>query len=679
MSEVGEVKYKVVADDSDLDQQINKTEGKLKSKFAGAAKVVGAAAGAAVAAGSAAMISLVKQATTAYGEYEQLVGGVETLFGAGGQSLEEYAKSVGKTTDEVQGKYDTLMKAQNQVMQDASNAYKDAGLSANEYMEQVTSVAAALKQSSKDEIEAAEAANQAIIDMADNANKMGTPLENIQNAYAGFAKQNYTMLDNLKLGYGGTKQEMERLLADAQKLTGVKYDINSLNDVYAAIHAIQDELGITGTTADEAASTFQGSLSMMQAAWQNLVTGMADPDADISKLLDNVIESAKTFLNNLLPILSQALQGISQAIAEIAPVVAKELPGVINGALPGLLKAGSEVIQSLASGILSALPALQPTAINVVMDLIKMLVELSPQVVTVGIQMLGQLAQGIVQALPQLIPAAIDAVITITKALTDPSNIGMLVDASIAIILALANGLIEALPELIEQAPVIIENLITALVENAPKLVEAAIELVISLVKGIINSLPKLLEAAAKIVLSLVEGIINYMSKMFDVGKQAIEKIKEGLSSLNPLEWGKDLVNKFIEGIKSKISAVGDAVKGLANKVKSVLHFSEPDEGPLADFHTYAPDMMDLFAKGIDDNADKVENSIDNVTRTIAGAFTADVGYNLPDIAGYAADLSAAITATSSTEIIIPLSINGREIARASAWYMNEQLAWEAR
>ena len=653
MSEVGEVKYKVVADDSDLDQQINKTESKLKSKFAGAAKAVGAAAGAAVAAGSAAVISLTKQAVSAYAEYEQLVGGVETLFG--------------DAADYVQGR--------------ATAAFETAGLSANEYMETVTSFSASLIQSVGGDTEkAAKLADQAIIDMADNANKMGSSMESIQNAYQGFAKQNYTMLDNLKLGYGGTKEEMQRLLKDAEKISGIKYDLSSYADVVSAIHVMQESMGIAGTTAEEAASTISGSLAMVKGAWANVVTAIGEGDNEkISAYLDDLIYSIETAAENLLPTVEHALMGIADLVGELAPQVAEKLPAMITEAAPKLLDAASTTIEALAHGLLDAIPQLQPTAVKIVMDLVQMLIKMAPQIITVGIQMLGQLAQGIVQSLPELIPVAIDAIITIVKALTDPSNIGMLVDASIAIILALANGLIEALPELIEQAPVIIENLIIALVENAPKLVEAAIELVIALVKGIIKSLPKLLEAAAKIVLSLVEGIINYMSKMFDVGKQAIEKIKEGLSSLNPLEWGKDLVNKFIEGIKSKISAVGDAVKGLANKVKSVLHFSEPDEGPLADFHTYAPDMMDLFAKGIDDNADKVENSIDNVTRTIAGAFTADVGYNLPDIAGYAADLSAAITATSSTEIIIPLSINGREIARASAWYMNEQLAWEAR
>lgn len=615
MADVGEVKYKVVADDSGLDQQIDKTEGKLKSKFGGAVKAVGAAAGAALAAGTAAVVSLVKQATTAYGEYEQLVGGVETLFGAGGLSLEEYAKSVGKTTDEVKGKYDTLMKAQDQVMQDASNAYKDAGLSANEYMEQVTSVAAALKQSSKDEIEAAKAANQAIIDMADNANKMGTPLESIQNAYAGFAKQNYTMLDNLKLGYGGTKQEMERLLADAQKLTGVKYNINNLTDVYAAIHAVQTELGITGTTAKEASTTLQGSMSMMQSAWQNLITGMADPNADIGALIGNMIDSAKTFLGNAIPIISQSIKGISKAIKDIAPVITKEVPGLIRDVVPDLLKAGGELVKSLGEGILKALPDLIPVAVDVILDLVDFI--------------------------------------------TDPSNLMAMVNGAVDIIIALNEGLIEALPKLIEKAPEIIMALLEALIKNAPKL----------------------LEAGTKLVFAIVEGLVKAFGKLITAGGDLVTKIKEGFTKHNgeARSWGGDLIQKYIDGIKEKWNHLKQTVGQVASSIKKYLGFSEPEEGPLSDFHTYAPDMMDLFAKGISDNMDKVEASVEDVAGTVSTAFTADVGYNLPDIAGYAQDLTASMTAQASTEIIIPLSLNGREIARASAWYMNEQLAWEAR
>ena len=263
-----------------------------------AAKMATAAVGAATAAVSALTVSAVKS----YSEYEQLVGGIETLFGArGAKTVQEYADSVGKTVSEVRDQYETLMEAQDLAMENAANAYATAGMSANEYMSTITSFAASLKQSTENEVEAAEAANTAVIDMADNANKMGTSMELIQNAYQGFAKQNYTMLDNLKLGYGGTKEEMERLLADAEALSGVKYDIGNLSDVYAAVHVIQTELGITGTTAKEASTTIEGSVNSAKAAWSNLVTGLADDNQDLSGLMDSFVSSAMTAADNILP------------------------------------------------------------------------------------------------------------------------------------------------------------------------------------------------------------------------------------------------------------------------------------------------------------------------------------------------------------------------------------------
>ena len=241
-----------------------------------------------------ALVNLGKQAISNYADYEQLVGGVETLFGTGGKSLEDYAKSIGKSVDEAKGEYSKLKDAQDIVLRGAANAYQTAGMSANDYIKNVTSFSASLISSlGGDTQKAAMAANSALIDMSDNANKMGTDMQSIANAYQGFAKQNYTMLDNLKLGYGGTKEEMQRLLKDAEKFSGVKYDIKNLNDVYSAIHVIQTELGITGTTAKEAASTISGSTNMMKSAWTNLVTGIADDNANFEELIDNFIKTKR--------------------------------------------------------------------------------------------------------------------------------------------------------------------------------------------------------------------------------------------------------------------------------------------------------------------------------------------------------------------------------------------------
>lgn len=301
-----------------INDSVNKLGKKLGSGLVSASKkALGALKNLAIA-GGAAISGMVGFAVNGYADYEQLVGGVETLFGAGGASVEEYAKSVGKTVDSVKGDYDKLMEAQGIVMKNANDAYKTAGLSANDYMETVTGFAAALKQSlGGDTVKAAKKADVALTDMADNSNKMGTDMESIQYAYQGFAKQNYTMLDNLKLGYGGTKEEMERLLKDAQKLTGQKYDLSSYADIVDAIHAVQTELGITGTTAKEASTTIQGSVNAMKSAWSNFVAGMADPDQDSSQLVNNLVNSVVTAVKNIVPRIAVAVPRLAEGLRGI--------------------------------------------------------------------------------------------------------------------------------------------------------------------------------------------------------------------------------------------------------------------------------------------------------------------------------------------------------------------------
>ena len=635
MADVGVVKYQVELDDSKVGQQADKTQSTLVSKFGGAAKKVGAAAlatsAAVVSAATSAAIDLTKQAVSAYADYEQLVGGVETLFG--------------DAADFIKGK--------------AGGAFESAGLSANEYMETVTSFSASLIQSLGGDTEkAAQVADQAIVDMSDNANKMGSSMESIQNAYQGFAKQNYTMLDNLKLGYGGTKEEMQRLLDDAGKLANTKFDLSSYADIIEAIHVVQENMGIAGTTAEEAATTISGSMAMVKASWQNVIEAVGEGDFEkISDNINDLVWSVEQAAGNLLPVIESALSGIASLVSELAPVIAEKLPGMITDALPGLLSAGAEAIEALAHGLIEALPTLMPTVVDIIKELAQMIIKMAPDIVKCGIELIVELAKGLAQALPDLIPAAVDAIITIVETLLD--NIDLLIDAAIELIIGLATGLIEALPKLIEKAPEIVIKLVEALIRNAPKI----------------------LEAAAELIFMLVEGIVKLFGKIIEVGAQLVTKVKEGFSQKiqDAKNWGRDVIENFINGIKEKWEHLKQTVKNVAQTVKDFLGFSEPEKGPLSDFHTYAPDMMDLYAKGIADNIGVVEDSVESVSKSIAGNFNADVNYNLPDIAGYASDLSAAITASSAMEIIIPLNVDGREIARASAVYMNEQLAWESR
>lgn len=333
---------KIALDTSEYENGI----GKAKGGLAGFAKSVGRGlktvakvSGVAIAAGAAGVAALTKLGTAGYAEYEQLVGGVETLF---------------KTS-------------QNAVMAYAQGAYKTAGMSANEYMNTITSFSASLIQSlGGDTKRAAEIGNMAITDMSDNANKMGTSSEMIQNAYQGFAKQNYTMLDNLKLGYGGTKAEMERLLKDAEKLSGVKYDISSFADVAEAIHVVQTEMGITGTTAREAAATISGSVGMAKAAWKNLVVGMADDNQNFNKLMDDFVGSADTAAKNLLPRIETTLKGVGKLIEGMAPVISEALPMLVEAAGPSLLSAGVNIVLALGRGIAAAAPAILDAALSAI-------------------------------------------------------------------------------------------------------------------------------------------------------------------------------------------------------------------------------------------------------------------------------------------------------------------------
>lgn len=315
------------------------------------------------AAAATAVTALVSKSVGAFADYEQLTGGVETLFGAGGRSVEEYAQSVGKSVSDIQGKYDSLMSAQNVVLENANKAYMTAGMSANEYMDTVTGFSASLISSlGGDTNKAADYANSALVDMSDNANKMGTDMESIKNAYQGFAKQNYTMLDNLKLGYGGTQEEMKRLLSDAEKLTGQRYDISSFADITQAIHAIQTQMDITGTTAKEASTTISGSWGSLKAAFENTLVSLTTGGKMFDQSLDALVDSAKTFGQNVIPAITGALSGVGSLIESLAPVIVAELPSMVSDTLPHLVSA----TKSLVTGLISQLPALGKAVLDAI-------------------------------------------------------------------------------------------------------------------------------------------------------------------------------------------------------------------------------------------------------------------------------------------------------------------------
>lgn len=599
--------------DTNLDNSgLNKDVSKVKGILGKIGSVAGTAMkGVATATGIAATAvgSLVTASVSAYAEYEQLVGGVDTLFKGSSKKLQAYA----------------------------DEAYKTAGLSANEYMSTVTSFSASLLQSlGGDTSKAADYANQALIDMSDNANKMGTSMESIQWAYQGFAKQNYTMLDNLKLGYGGTKEEMERLLADAQKLTGVKYDISSFADVTQAIHAIQTELGITGTTAKEANSTIQGSLNSVKGAWENLLVGITNPDADFDTLIQNLIDTVIIAGENLLPAVQQALVGVSNLIDALFPLIAQKIPELIVQILPQLISAGTGIVTSLVTGIQQNLPALIQGAIQIVNQLLTTFLTLLPQLLNMGVQMLLQLVNGIAQALPELIPQAVNAVITIVENLID--NIDMIIEAGMELLIGLAEGLIDAIPQLIDKIPTIIEKLLDAIIKNLPKLIQMGVQLVVKLATGLVQAIPTLVGKIPQLISSVLGAIGKLPGMVVDIGKNIVSGIWSGISNMASWLWNKisgwcsDIFNsiKNFFGIHSPSKLFADKVgkmlglgvgEGFDDSLSSVYkdmerainHENDKLTSNLTNnqlIRTQLEDNRQTTLQSIDDNKEIVVNSI---------------------------------------------------------------------
>ena len=526
-----ELFVKIGADTSGLDSGMNQAESKAGSfakKLGSGLKTAAKVGAAAVGAASAAVTKLTKDAVENYAEYEQLVGGVETLFG---DSAEK-------------------------VIADADAAFKSAGMSANEYMEtSIQSAAALINSLGGNQERAADMMNMSITDMADNVNKMGTSMEAVQNAYRGFSRGNFTMLDNLALGFSGTKEGMQELidkaneLRKAQDLDLRELNINSYADIVQAIHEVQTEMGITGTTAKEASGTISGSLGMLKASWQNLVTGIADPNADLGTLIGNVVDSAETAAGNLIPVVEKALTGVATLVERLAPIIADKLPALVTELVPPLLSAATQ--------LLNALIVAAPSLLSVIVDQIPLLFEMIvptfvsmlPQIIDLGLDLVLALADGIISALPELLPALIDVILTIGDKLTNPDTIMQLVDAALQIVIALAEGLINALPRLLEKVPIIIMNLVEAIIKAAPQILIAAAELILTLITGLVNGYSQLIQAGNDLVESVKEGFW--------------QKVEEAKS------WGRDLISNFIDGLKQKWN---DLKQGIID-----IDFNEPE------------------------------------------------------------------------------------------------------
>lgn len=538
--DVFDVYAKLSLKSDEYDEGLNNAKNKatefgntLLNGLGSAVAAVGTATVAAVTAAGAAVGTIVQQAVESYANYEQQVGGVETIFKDSADAVKNYAEQ----------------------------SFQSAGISANQYMETVTSFSAALIQSlNGDTSQAAEVANMALIDMADNANKMGTAIESIQFAYQGFAKQNYTMLDNLKLGYGGTKEEMERLLEDAEKLTGIKYDITNLSDVYNAIHAIQTELGITGTTALEASTTISGALNMLKASWQDLLTSIAGGGQEMTIAINNLVASAETFATNLIPVIQQSLYGIANVITGIAPIIATAIPELINTLVPVFLDAVMTIVESIVSSLPSILSTIVDSISGILPNLVEVFISifdtllstLLPAIMNLAIQLVLALGEGISNNANRVISSVISLLDYIIQ--TFLNNLPMIITVGSQLLLAIVEGLMFNMQRISDAVMSIVATIIQIILENLPEFLELGVKILANIALGIVMAIPMLLVSIGRVL-----GIVD----------DAKSKVATGTNDINSLA---NQSESYVSNSMSQISTMfDDTHNSIENKTNQII------------------------------------------------------------------------------------------------------------
>lgn len=597
------------------------------------------------------------------------------------------ALTEGAALEQSIGGIETLFKdSADKVKQNAAEAYRTAGMSANQYMELTTSFAASLMQSLGNDTEkAAEISDMAMTDMSDNANKMGTDMERITDAYQGFAKQNYTMLDNLKLGYGGTKTEMERLLADAQKITGVKYDINNLSDVYSAIHVIQGELGITGTTAKEAASTLSGSFASMKSAFQN-VLGEITLGMDIGPSLNALATTVTTFLaDNLLPAIWNILSALPGALVtfvqSLGPQLLTAIMGLFNQIgsglasgeqilstvnsmitqikvgiqtqLPTMLQSGADILMNIVNGILQNLPSLIMGAGQIVSNLIDTIWGAYPILIQEGGNLLMNLASGIINNLPQIINAGTQAVSSMVGAIA--KNLPKIWQSGVQLLLNLVNGIINNLPKIVSAGAQAVSKLVASIAQHLPQILQSGITLIGQLAAGLIRAIPNLVSKIPQIITSIKNAFLDV--DWLSIGKNIISGIANGLANAGGALW----------------DAVKDVLGGFKDKVLSFFGIKSPSRWGI-----YVGEMIDAgLANGISDNENAIAKAVRSIQDTVSGPFTSDVTYSIRQTGSSMVrndnnatslkldELISLLRSRSGSNAEIVINLKDREMARA--------------
>lgn len=518
----------------------------LSSKIGNGLKTAAKVGTVAVAGAATAISALTKMSIENFAEYEQLIGGAELMFG------DAFAT----------------------VQKNAQEAYRTVQMSQNEYLQQVNGFATGLKKSLGDnEQAAAELAHRIVQAEADVVAATGNTAENVQNAFNGIMKNNFTMLDNLQIGIVPTKEGFADLIDQVNEWNEehgrfTNYEMENLADMQSALVDYIEMVGLSGYAQNEAASTIQGSLATTKAAWSNLLTGLSDGEQDLSVLVENLISSASNTAKLILPRITKALTGSIGAISDVVSGVIDILPETITTALPQIASAAIEIIKTLVDSLANN----------------------SSEIANVAVEMISVLALGIVDMLPAILDAGVDIILSLCEALTKPEMIEELTVVAIETVITLAAGILSALPQI----------------------VSSAADLISALVQGLLNGLMRLFTTGAELVGSFVQGLKDKYGSLSESGDEIVETIKEAI--LNKLEqaktWGMDLITNFIDGIKSRWNALKETVSSVAQTVKDFIGFSEPEKGPLSNFHTYAPDMIDLFVQGIKDNEWKLRDQL---------------------------------------------------------------------
>ena len=568
-------------DKSQYEDGLNEAEGDAKgfgSKFKSAMKTTAKAGAAAMGAAAGAVALLGKSSISAYADTEQLVGGVQKLYGNMGMSVEEYAKSVGKSVSEVNAEWKRNEQAQKLVLDNAKEAFRTTGLSSNEYMEQATSFSAALINSlGGDTVKAAEQTDVAMRAISDNYNTFGGDMQNIQYAFQGFAKQNYTMLDNLKLGYGGTKTEMQRLIDDANTWAeengkAADLSIDSFSDVVTAIEYIQEKQGIAGTTSREASTTIAGSIGMVKAAWENLVSGLSDPDADISTLVTDLVDSVKVAGENIMPAVMQFAEGFSTALTDLAPTIIEGIPALLSDIVPMLIESATQLVGVMVQTITTALP----------------------QMLDVGKQLLQSLVDGIGANAEGFISSGMNLLLQFSKFLRNSAS--QLIPVALTLIQNLAQGIINNIPTFIATVPQIISNFANIINDNAPSIIATGVSILQSLVTGLISAIPVLIANIPQILKAFVDVVKAF--GWLSLGKTIIKGLAAGLRAAGSLiksavtkpisaakaailagfSAAKDKAAEYMQALKDKVSekitAAKDKVKEIVDKIKGFFPVS---------------------------------------------------------------------------------------------------------